>query len=318
MKNFFTPVLFATAFLSVNATAQQAVPVLEPSQGVAVSSPVKARPVLEDVKPVALNATARSALNQGKAWQDAPNRPIPGADGRVSFTYGNGLPVVVCAPLRLCVIELQPGEKVNKQPQIGDSVRWIVTPDESGTGKNAQTLVVLKPKEAGLDTNLLIATDKRNYYLRIISSTSDYISRVSFEYPEEAKAEWEAYAAKRESLAQNEIAPDMSKMSIERLHFNYSIEGDAYFKPIRVIDNGEKTYIQLPPTAKSDEIPVLVILNQEGKEQLVNSRYINGWYEVDRLFDRAALILGVGKEQRKITITNNARYKSNSFFSFGG
>ena len=83
------------------------------------------------------------------------------------------------------------------------------------------------------------------------------------------------------------------------------------------MDHGEENYIPLPATAKADEIPVLVVLNSEGKEQLVNSRFINGWYEVDRLFDRAALILGVGSEQRKVVITNNARYKR-SFWNFGG
>jgi type IV secretion system protein VirB9 len=73
----------------------------------------------------------------------------------------------------------------------------------------------------------------------------------------------------------------------------------------------------LPPSAKADEIPVLVVLNTDGREQLVNSRFINGWYEVDRLFDRAALILGVGSEQHKIIITNNSRYKPRSFWNVG-
>ena len=53
-----------------------------------------------------------------------------------------------------------------------------------------------------------------------------------------------------------------------------------------------------------------MILNADGKEQLVNSRFVNGWYEVDRLFERAALILGVGSQQRKVVITNNARTRS--------
>lgn len=321
MSQSISTIFIAAAIFCATANAQTKVPALVPSNGISGSAAGSApsrkatSPVLEDVKPVSLNPTARSALRSGKAWQNAMNRPVVGNDGRVTFTYGNGLPVVICAPLRLCVIELQAGEKVNKQPQIGDSVRWIVTPDESGSGKTAQTLVVIKPKESGLDTNLLIATNKRNYYIRLISSKDDYVSRISFEYPDEVNSEWQAYAAKKEELSLSEVAPDMSKMSIERLHFNYSIEGDANFKPVRVIDNGEKTYIQLPSSSKADEIPVLVILNQSGKEQLVNSRYINGWFEVDRIFDRAALILGVGKEQRKIVITNNSRYKSSSFFN---
>jgi len=272
----------------------------------------------EPASDIKLDSTASTAVGRSRDWLTAENRPTVGDDGRVMFTYGAGLPVVVCAPLRICVIELQPGERVNKEVQLGDSVRWIVTPAESGSGKGVQTLVVIKPKEVSLDTNLMIPTDRRNYYIRLVSRASDYVARVAFNYPEEAKAAWEAYAAKRTELAKTEIAPDMSPMSIDRLKFDYSIEGDAAFRPVRVLDNGEKTYIQLPATSKADEIPVLVVLNAEGKEQLVNSRFINGWYEVDRLFDRAALILGVGGEQRKIVITNNARYKSrSSFWNFG-
>jgi len=316
------------------AAAAKVVPALETAQActpgcAAPAQVVKPRPAVKRVAaPVTpirekveaiepkTDATSDHAVNQSKDWLTAENRPTVGDDGRVMFTYGAGLPVVVCAPLRICVIELQPGERVNKEVHLGDSVRWIVTPAESGSGKDTQTLVVIKPKEVGLDTNLLIPTDKRNYYIRLISRSSDYVARVAFNYPEEAKAAWEAYSAKRAELAKSEVA-DMPAMSIERLKFDYSIDGDAPFKPIRVLDNGEKTYIQLPATAKADEIPVLVVLNNEGKEQLVNSRFINGWYEVDRLFDRAALILGVGSEQRKVVITNNARYKPRSFWNFG-
>lgn len=281
-------------------------------------------PVLKPLLPVnmvfndKLDFNTANVVNQSKKWLVANNRPTVGEDGRLIFTFGAGLPVIVCAPLRICVIELQAGERVNKDVQLGDSVRWIVTPAESGAGKTAQTLVIIKPKEAGLDTNLVIPTDKRNYYIRLVSRPTEYVARVAFTYPEEARAAWEEYAAKRDELAKSEIAPDMSPMSIEHLKFDYSIEGEASFHPIRVFDNGEKTYIQLPKAIQADEIPVLVVLNSEGKEQLVNSRFVKGWYEVDRLFDRAALILGVGNEQKKIIIINNTRCKPRSFWNIGG
>lgn len=310
------------------------VPPLEVGQPATLAQPAplaaaKTRPQFNQVNQAAkqpitefkLNTTAAHAVEQSSDWLNSANKPAPGEDGRVIFTFGSGLPVVVCAPLRVCVIELQPGERVNKEVQLGDSVRWIVTPAESGTGKTAQTLVVLKPKEVGLDTNLVIPTDKRNYYIRLVSRATEYIPRVAFAYPEEERAAWEAYAAKRAELAKSEVAPDMGTLSIERLKFDYTIEGASPFRPLRVVDNGEKTYIMLPPSSKADEIPVLVILTPDGKEQLVNSRFINGWYEVDRLFDRAALILGVGSDQRKVTITNNSRAKPRtlleSFRNFG-
>lgn len=335
MQHLFVAVLLA--FVAAGAGAQPAarvVPALDASAAVsmpaapaaAASQPERRRPPVVQVTPTPirervepLDATTKLTIRQGAEWLDAENRPTAGEDGRVTFTFGAGMPVVICAPLRLCVIELQPGERVSSAPQIGDAVRWIVTPAESSSGKTAQTLIVIKPKESGLDTNLLIPTDRRSYYLRLQSRATSYVARVAFSYPDDAKAAWDAYAARRSEQAKSEVSPDLSPMSIDRLNFDYKIEGESSFRPVRVVDNGEKTYIQLPPGSKADEIPVLVVLNTEGKEQLVNSRFINGWFEVDRLFERAALILGVGDEQRKVTIINSARYKPRrSFWSFTG
>jgi type IV secretion system protein VirB9 len=89
------------------------------------------------------------------------NQPLPGADGRVLYSYGAGLPTVVCAPLRVCIIELQAGEKLAGEPHIGDSIPWNVSPAMFRHGDAATTVIVLKPQIAGLETNLLITTDRR-------------------------------------------------------------------------------------------------------------------------------------------------------------
>jgi type IV secretion system protein TrbG len=109
--------------------------------------------------------------------------PTPGADGRVVYAYGAGMPVVVCAPLRVCAIELEPGEHVQSQPQIGDARRWEVTPVASGSGLDQTALLIVKPIEAGLDTDLVVPTDRRTYVLRLVSDPLRYISRVAFRYP---------------------------------------------------------------------------------------------------------------------------------------
>ena len=295
-------------------------PSLQSAETEGVRPPLIRKPKMRPQTPaptITLDATAKQALMRSRKWQQDENRPTAGDDGRVMYTFGAGMPVVVCAPLRICVIELQPGEHVNKEVQLGDSVRWLVTPAESGSGARAQTLVVIKPKEAGLDTNLMIPTDRRNYYVRLVSQTTAFVARIAFIYPEDARQAWEAHGAKRAGQTRNDVAPEMSPASIDRIRFDYTIEGNAGFKPVRVLDNGEKTYIQLPPSSRFDEIPVLVLLNADGKEQLVNSRFVNGWFEVDRLFDRAALILGVGSNQRKVVIINNARIKPRAFSTYG-
>ena len=94
-------------------------------------------PVPPDFKPkmdVQLTKTAEEAVQMSAKWMAEHNQPAVGHDGRVLYSYGTGLPTVVCAPLRVCMIELQSGEKLVGEPQIGDSVRWNLSPAMYGTG----------------------------------------------------------------------------------------------------------------------------------------------------------------------------------------
>src|ERR1700680_226641 len=79
--------------------------------------------VPKDFRPkadVPLTSTALEAVRVSERWQGEKNAPSPGPDGRVMYSFGAGLPTVVCAPLRVCMIELQAGEKIVGEPHIGD------------------------------------------------------------------------------------------------------------------------------------------------------------------------------------------------------
>lgn len=119
---------------------------------------------------VPTSGTANDVIQMSNHWKDIRDIPAEGKDGRVVFADGVGLPTVVCAPMRLCTIELQAGEKLTGEPQIGDSTRWRVEPGSYGSAESITPLIVLKPMAVGLDTTLVITTDRRAYYLRLISS----------------------------------------------------------------------------------------------------------------------------------------------------
>jgi type IV secretion system protein VirB9 len=282
-------------------------PALSPTPGGAVAPLAPGSPAAEvpkDFRPakdVPLPATAKEALSVGQAWMTENHTPAPGKDGRVLYTYGAGLPTLVCAPLRVCVIELEAGEKVVGEPQIGDSVRWIISPATSGSGDLITAMIVVKPKQAGLDTNLLVTTDRRAYYLRLIAKPDDYLARIAFAYPENEAAKWKGAQdeQRRREDADAKIAP---VESLDGLYFDYRIQGgDENMRPVRVVDDGKKTFIQMTPNAAHREAPVLVVLGPDGAE-MVNYRVKGDMYIVDRLFERGALILGVGKKARRAEI----------------
>ena len=266
------------------------------------------------VTDVTLSSTAQQAVEFSASWRAQQNGAAPGPDGRVLFAFGAGLPTVVCAPLRVCLIELQPGEKLVGEPQIGDSVRWNVAPATYGKGDESTAMLVLKPQMPGLDTNLLITTDRRAYYVRLVSKADDYVSRVAFIYnDDDGGKKWKDHFAeqKREELVYARGASQAQPgllLAVEHLHFDYQIKGgDENIRPQRVFDDGTKTYIQMSANVANREAPVLVVVGPDGKGEVVNYRMKDQTYIVDRLFEHAQLVLGSGKKAQKVEISRDHR-----------
>jgi type IV secretion system protein VirB9 len=223
------------------------------------------------------------------------------------FVFGATLPVIVCAPLYVCDLALQPGEAIN-DINIGDGVRWQITPAAQGSGDGLITHVMIKPTDIGLATNLVITTDRRAYTIQLVSRRKDWMPRVSFFYPDEASAQWSAYRQYQDSLREAAAAAEPAP-SAAHLDFAYEVSGDnPSWRPVRVYSNGVKTYIQFPQGVAHGDLPALVALGSEGglftepSKQLINYRYVNGRFEVDKVLDRAALISGVGWDQVSVRI----------------
>ena len=272
-----------------------------------------------------LNAAAVSAAAVSHEWETGVATPTPGADGRVIYVFGQGMPVMVCAPLRVCAIELQAGEHLQSQPQIGDSRRWEITPVMSGSGIDVTPLLIVKPIEPGLETDLIVPTDRRTYVLRLVSDPTRFVSRLAFQYPGENSVKWATFqaqqdAAKRDAdaIAEQERAKDkqagvvpMADDAIDNLYFDYKLSGDAALRPERVLDDGQHTYLIYPNDGRFRELPTLLMV-VNGKTELVNFRVDGSRYIVDRLFDKAVLVVGVGKKQTRVTITRATPYSGSA------
>src|SRR5260370_28592945 len=65
---------------------------------------------------VALSPTATEAARVSEGIPAESNPPSPGPDGRRLYTFVSALATLVFAPLRIFLIELQHGEKLNVDP----------------------------------------------------------------------------------------------------------------------------------------------------------------------------------------------------------
>lgn len=280
----------------------------------------KARPAKASPAPDAMDGfkypPARAAAEKSTRWANLSNAMVSAGDnGRVTVVFGQSVPKIGCAYLRVCSVELEAGETVNKV-DAGDPVRWSITPSIVGEGANKTVYVIIKPKsdEPGLFTNVKIATSRRMYELDIFSVAGEnFVRQIAYTYPENDQRQWEAQRmamAKEEAL----VTAQLPAVGVDKLNFNYSIEGDYPHRPVRVFDDTFKTYIQMGLDFRTQEAPVLVLLDAEGKEQLVNYRLKNGYFTVDKIFSKAALIVGVGGSQQKVTITRGQACAKRTLF----
>ena len=99
-------------------------------------------------------------------------------------------------------------------------------------------------------------------------------------------------------------------MTVENLDFDYKISGnDDKIKPVRVFNDGTRVWIQFPPLMKKTEAPAFYLLDEKGDTQLVNYRVKGDYYMIDKLFDRAQIVLGPQGESSKVSIIWNKNKK---------
>jgi len=241
-----------------------------------------------------------------KAWKANGQAPIIRKDEFIQYPYGLAEAVVTCQPLRVCDIELEAGEEI-LNVSLGDSNRWLASPAFSGDGEGLTPHVLVKPTELGIATNAVITTTRRTYYLGLVSRTdAAHVRRVKFYYPQDlvqqANGIFRANAMQRQQDQRTTIAR-LPRFAPEALNFNYQIEGDDVpWKPVRAFDDGTHVYIQMPQAMRVTEAPALLVQTRTGDAALVNYRLRQPYYVVDKLFETALLITGVGKHQERVTI----------------
>lgn len=298
------PVMFGAG------TQAPVVPAIEPASALSSPSAGRAPPPSEPPPPVNLLSTKDATLTRqeeedvalAKKYMDGRNLTAAGTNGAVMFTLGQAMPSIVCAPLYVCDVSLQPGEMVNNV-LIGDSTRWKVSPATSGAGPSATVHLIIKPADIGLTTNLVVTTDRRTYSLKLVSRKDDYMPAVAFTYPEDESAAWAKLTQQQAAQRAATVLPESGGLHVEKLDFDYELGGDRpAWKPVRVYSDGVKTYIEFPHKVAAQDMPVLVSIADNKKEEMVNYRVKGDRFVVDKVLDRAELLSGVGRHQVQVTI----------------
>lgn len=229
-------------------------------------------------------------------------KQVPGTAykaGLVTFTYGSGIPTVVCALLELTDLAFEKGESI-LSVQLGDSVRWNIESAISGSANDSVEHLIVKPLEAGLKTSMLITTDRRTYHIRLKSTEADFMPAVVFSYPNSLKLPSKKHygddsylqytsnyvsnvdhndnsetnsSLKNYSSVQNVSYEGNSRPALnvaatyndstQRRNYNYSVDGDSKIIPQNVYDDGKRTFIVMNNPINSSYLPVLQEISSE-------------------------------------------------------
>ncbi|WP_299082926.1 TrbG/VirB9 family P-type conjugative transfer protein [uncultured Ruegeria sp.] len=201
-------------------------------------------------------------------WGNRTGAVIPGPDGRVVHVFGESIPTLVCKPGQACLLELEPGEVVQDNVVQPDLVGWSVELRHRDIVP-PQIYFAFKPlPEAPRKTNFFILTDQRVYTINLVKDLRYNTPILSFSYPDTQRREMaekiEALKAAQKQKADAERAERAARTTrtgvsttrgtvpADELDFDYRIMGTAPFKPLRVYNDGRRTYVDLPTNYRGD------------------------------------------------------------------
>jgi type IV secretion system protein VirB9 len=259
-------------------------------------------------------------------------RPVTLGAG-VSYPFGHGTPLLMCAVLRVCLVELERGEMVVDEPLAGDQARWIIQTARAGPG-GRDALVVVKPTACDLATNLVIPTDRRVYDLSLESAPCDVANprmrgasltrRVSFYYPDGPTAStWMGGLDARllphdQRLADTGTAGSRTTGTTRNDRYRvvrarrgpFGLFGrkplDFPWTPRTIVDDGERVYVVAPADARPHGAPLLYALEDDGSRTIVNVAVRGDTLISDRTFRRGVLVLAAGNREQRLTFENRA------------
>jgi len=274
----------------------------------------------------------RATAEAVRRWeQNGTADALVGPGGDIRFAYGYSRPTITCSPLHVCTLRLIPGESITTLA-LGDTVRWIAEATTAGD----TPVVLIKPTQGGISTNLVISTDAgRVYYLHLVGSVREYMPMVGFFDPSAISRQSHAKAQEMQRLrARLEVAEAAAKQAQEdaarrvaehrertvvaemsmspafdptNLDFGMTCRpnsrASADFVPARVFSTATHTFVQLPRSLEGKELPAVFRRSESGALELLNARRSGQFVVVDGTPDAISLALDVGMNARVVDCT---------------
>lgn len=197
------------------------------------------------------------------------NYNFEGAIARYTYSRSNIYDVFL-TPLNITDIRLEKGEEVISVI-LGDPNNWnteTLQTSETIDGEDVLiTHLLLRPLNVNIQTDCMVATDVRVYYLKLYSTSSTYMTALEFTYPHTNNERIARSVRGTKTLS----SVDEINKKVNDLVFNYNITGDMGLRPKRVFSDGERTYLQYGNDFYNSGImPIMYLESEDGTRSLIN------------------------------------------------
>lgn len=218
-------------------------------------------------------------------------------DGRLQgWVYKeNAVYKVICKTYHSTMILFEPGEEMVETPYISEPDVWKISRGIGQKDGLPQHHLVIKPDYSGLNSTLIVVTNKRIYQMELESTKTAYMPKVSWVYPRSIQysESWLRYQQNKQ------LTTEFTGVDPELLSFDYKMQHPVINKPTwlptQVYDDGIKTYIILDNASLLTEYPI--VFNE--RNEIINYRTKDNTIIIDQLIEKVTLRLG----KQKVTIT---------------
>ena len=215
---------------------------------------------------------ALSLLAGRAAWAESNPRPVR-ADQRIrTVAFQRDNVVFLTGTMGISTMTVFGEDEHIATVAMGDSQSWQAVPDQS------KRYLFIKPLERDAVTNMNVVTNKRiyNFVLRgAAPGSARAVYKLRFAYPEEETDQRLLHKAK--AIAAN---PNLARLMAhpESINDQYGYKGEVINKPVRVVDDGVKTFFEF-----SGDTPAIFLVKKDRSETLVNFRREGDVIVVDKV-----------------------------------
>jgi type IV secretion system protein VirB9 len=158
------------------------------------------------------------------------------------------------------------GYQIDLEFEPGESFVGLGAGDlDSITFAAQENHLFLKPRAAGIETNLTVLTNRRTYHFDYVAGAArpdptlaDMTYALRFSYPQRPAA----------STAGDGIESTLARAAAGRVHnLDYGYCGSDQLKPQSAWDDGVQTHLRF---GSRQELPAVFVRNDDGSESLVN------------------------------------------------